>query len=212
MGVGGGGGGRQSPRSTLHSEKTKKPGLPKGQSQGPSASTGAFPEGMRVSCTQSGSWFRVLGPISGGLAHPGPPGGWERACPPEQPRALTALAAGILQGFTPSSNQGTHGGQDSMCVPSFQHRDRALCVSALSEPDDQETCLEVVTSVLGLRNLGDFSSGGRRVREQGPLWVCVSKVSEGDWSARWKLACTPTSQSLERHGSIASNTFGQSLS
>lgn len=211
MGGVGGGGGRQSPPSSPHSEKTKKPGLPKGQSQGPSASTGAFPGGMRLSCTQrSGSWFRVLGPISGGLTHPGPPGGWKRACPPEQPRALTALAIGILQGFTPGSNQGTHGGRDSRGVPSFQHRDRAL-----SEPDDQENCLEVVTSVLGLRNLATSARrgvGGRRVREQGPLWVCVSKVSEGDWSARWELACTPTSQSLECHGSIASNTFGQSLS
>ena len=43
MGGVGGVGGRQSPPSCPHSEKTKKPGLPKGQSQGPSASTGAFP-------------------------------------------------------------------------------------------------------------------------------------------------------------------------
>lgn len=90
------------------------PGLPKGQSWGLSASGGAFPEGMQVSCTRkSGSWFRVLSPISGGhLA------GGESLSPWDQPRALTALAVGIPQVFTPGSNQGTQVGRDRwVCAP-----------------------------------------------------------------------------------------------
>lgn len=65
-------------------------------------------------------------------------------------------------------------------MPPFQHRDRTLCVSALSQPDRKESCLGVVASV---RVSGTWatSAGGRRVREQGPVWVCVSEVSEGDW-------------------------------
>ena len=65
-------------------------------------------------------------------------------------------------------------------MPSSQHRDGALCVFALSQPDEWESCLRVVASV-GVSGTWAASAGGRRVREKGPVWVCVSKGSEGDW-------------------------------
>lgn len=145
------------------------PGLPKGQSWGLSASRGAFPEGMQVSCMwRSGSWFRVLSPISGGhLA------GGESLSLWDQPRALTALAIGIPQVFTPGSNQGTHVGRVRQVCDLFPAQGPGtvrLCTQPTRPPGKLPGGGGLCA---GLRNLGDFSWGAAGEGAGSSVGLCV---------------------------------------
>lgn len=89
-----------------------------------------------AACFQSSAPFLEGSPTLGHLA-----GGRRLVPPQDQPRALTTPAVSTLQGFTHCSNQGIHGRRDRrLCpLPSSQHRDSALCMVALSKPEDRKT-------------------------------------------------------------------------
>ena len=148
---------------------------PQGAELGPLCFHGGLPLGNE-GLLHAEEWQLVLSPRPHfWKAHP-PRATWqvgESLSPRDQPRALTALAVGVPQGFTPGSKQGTHGGRDRrVCalVPAQGRGTVRLCTQPTRRvgklPEGGGLCG-------GLRNLGGFSWGAAGEGEGSSVGLCV---------------------------------------